>query len=265
MRSVERATPIAPFEPAPHVSAATRDAIVKTALRVNERYLHEFIEEFSFCPFARGGRVAGQTTRYVHYADTTDVAPLVALMHRIAADPKQVVAQVILPIVQVTPADWVRFCDELTAYAHEMLGGPPVLAFAALHPALPYNTDNPQATIPLFRRSPDPTIQWVRLDALSALYEGRNAEDRYVDPAEMMAYVVRTAHARPSLYDRVADTNAKMARHIGLARVEQLLAAYATDARQSYERLLLADDAAASDATGARGEPDEHPREDRGA
>ena len=38
------------------------------ALRINDRYLHEFIEGSSFCPYARQGRRAGQTQRYVYLA-----------------------------------------------------------------------------------------------------------------------------------------------------------------------------------------------------
>ena len=33
------------------------------ALRINDRYLHEFIDGSSFCLYARQGRRAGQTQR----------------------------------------------------------------------------------------------------------------------------------------------------------------------------------------------------------
>jgi hypothetical protein len=231
--------PSPPYEPLPAVSAALRAAIEREALRVNDRYLHDFIEEHAFCPFARAGRLAGQTSRYVLYADTPSVEPILALMARVAADPQQVVAQVILPLVEVDPDAWIRFCDEVTAAGHARLGGPPTLAFAALHPALRYHTGNPFALIPLFRRAPDPTLQWARLDALADLYAGRGTEHRFVDPDDIVAFVRDAPPPRPPLYDRVAETNAEMARHLGLARVEAQLADQAADARRSYRRLFV--------------------------
>jgi hypothetical protein len=228
-----------PYEPLPPVSAALRAAVEKEALRVNDRYLYEVIEEYAFCPFARSGREAGQTSRYVFYADSPSVEPVLAIMAQVAEDPQQVVAQVIFPAVEVEPDAWIRFCDELTAAGHERLGGPPKLAFAALHPALRYHAGNPFALIPLFRRAPDPTLQWARLDALAELYEGRSTERKYVDPADIFRFVATAPRPRPPLYDRVAETNAKMAKHLGLPKIEAMFADQARDAQQSYRKLFV--------------------------
>lgn len=206
-------------------------------MRVNDRYLHEVIEGHAFCPFARGGRIAGQTTRHFFYPDTPSVEPLLELMASIAADERQVVAQVIVPLVEVTPEAWIRFVDELTAAGHARLGRRAVLAFAALHPGLRYNAESPAAMVPLFRRAPDPTIQWVRLDAIAQIYEGRDDDTRFVDLADAPAYV-RDAPPRVSLYDRIAATNAEEAHRLGLAAVEAMLAGIAEDGRRSYARLL---------------------------
>lgn len=234
-----RALPVVPYEPLPPISPALRAAIEKEALRLNDRYLYEVIEEHAFCPFARSGREAGQTSRYVLYADTASVEPILAIMARVAADPQQVVAQVILPLVEASPDAWIRFCDEVTAAGHARLGGAPKLAFAALHPALRYHAGNPFALIPLFRRAPDPTLQWARLDALAELYAGRGNEHRYVDPDDILAFMRDAPPPRPPLYDRVAETNAKMAKHLGIAGIEALLAEQARDAQQSYRRLFV--------------------------
>jgi hypothetical protein len=234
-----RSTPLRPpYAPLPPLGAALRAAIEAEALRANDRYLAELIEGHSFCPFARGGRLAGETHRHVHFAGEDGAESLLALMARVAADPRQVVAQVILPLVDVAPADFIRFCDELTAAGHARMGGPPVLAFAALHPELPYSARNAYAMVPLFRRAPDPTIQWVRLDGIAAVYEGRGTEARFVDPDQVLAFVRDEPPPRQALYDRVAETNAKVAHELGLARVEAMLADIAADARRSYARLL---------------------------
>ena len=235
---------VAPFEALPPLCAELRAELAQEALRSNDRYLYEVIEEYSFCPFARAGRLAGQTTRHVYFADTPRTEPLLDLMNEVASDEKQVVAQVIMPFVDVAPDAWIRFCDEITAAGHARRGGPPVLAFAALHPALRYGAQNPFAMVSLFRRAPDPTLQWVRLDGITAIYEGRDTEERFVDPDDILAFVRDAPPPRPALYDRVAETNAKMARHLGLAKVEAMLADIELDARRRYQRVVLAHDCA---------------------
>ncbi len=226
-----------PFEALPPISAAGLEAIKEHALRVNHRYLIEFIEEYAFCPFSREGRRKGQTTRYVYYIDRLEAAPLIELMHQIAADPKQAVAQVIFPIIEVAPLDWVNFCTELTAAAHALLPGRDVLALAALHPGLAFKTLNPFSLIPLFRRAPDPTIQWVRLDALEAIYEGRKKGTTFVSLADVPKLVAAGRPKKP-LYDRVAETNQSMARRLGIDKVVELLAEIHDDGRRSYARIL---------------------------
>ena len=237
----ERATEtplVAPWEPLPALPLEVKDAIFEQALRANDRYLEEFIESYAFCPFSREGRRAGQTARYCHYAETAEVEPLLELMIRIAADPRQAVAQVILPFVEVDPAAWCRFCDDLTALGHRRMSGPDVLAFAALHPDLPFGLDTPYALVPLFRRAPDPTIQWVRLESLADLYRGRESGDVFVAPEDVAALLAGKPH-RPALYDRVAETNASMARRLSVARCVGMLASITADARRSDQRILL--------------------------
>ncbi|MBI5609299.1 MAG: DUF1415 family protein [Deltaproteobacteria bacterium] len=238
-KALPRCTP--PFAALPRISDSTRAAIAKAALAANDRYLYDFIEEYSFCPFARAGREAGQTVRYVHYADSLDLEPMLNIMEEVARDERIVVAQLILPLVEVTPEQWQEFCDTLTALGHARRGGAPVLAFAALHPQLSYTTSNPWAMIPLFRRAPDPTLQWARLQSLEELYAGRDTQTRVVDPADVLEYVRSAPKPRPPLYYRVTETNAKMAQLLGLAQVEAKLAAMAVDARATYHRLLMAD------------------------
>jgi len=227
-----------PFEPLPRVSDEALRALEREALRLNDRYLYELVEGHAFCPFAKGGRQSGQTSRYFHYADTTDIEPLLGFMEQVASDPKQVVAQVIVPLIDVDPDRWIRFCDEVTAAGHARMGGPPVLAFAALHPRLRYDPAGHFSLIPLFRRSPDPTIQWVRLDALADIYEGRGTEHVYIDPADILTYVRDAPPPPRSLYERVAVTNFEVAHKIGVPRVEALAADQAEDARRSYARVL---------------------------
>jgi hypothetical protein len=235
--SPSSATLAMPFAPLPPLDPERRAALEAEALRANDRYLHEVVEGHALCPFARHGRLMGETSRHVVFAGPS-ATPLVELMATIAADPRQVVAQVIFPLVDVDPDAWIRFCDDVTKAGHERIGGPPVLAFAALHPRLRWDDRNPYAMIPLFRRAPDPTLQWVRLDGIAAIYAGRDTEERFVDRADVLAFVRDAGPPKPALYDHVAEVNAKTARALGLAKLEALLEEMAVETRERGRRLL---------------------------
>ncbi len=229
-----------PGEALKPISSTLREALTREVHRVNDRYLVDFIEDYSFCPFARSGRVKGQTRRYVYYADTRSVEPLLELMLEVAADTSQVVVQVVVPLLEVEAEEWVRFCKALTSMGNERMDDGPVLACAPLHPNLEYLSRNAATMIPLFRRAPDPTLQWVRLDGLAAIYEGRNDDTEYVDPDTLDDYLLEPAPK--SLYDRIAESNFSMAKRLTTPHIEGLLAECVRDGRRSYARVLLGDD-----------------------
>ena len=232
------AAPAVPFDALPPLTPALRAAIEAAALANNDRYLEAFLEPHSFCPFARGGRLRGQTRRIVHLAERAEAAPLLALFEDAAREPAHAVIQVILPMIEVAPEAWIRFCQDLTAAGNQARGeAQAVFAVAPLHPALRYSSANPYALIPLFRRTPDPTIQWVRLDALARLYAGRGSDKVYVDPEELDGYLARPR--KSPLFERIAETNPAMATRRGSDEVERTLRDLADAARRRYTQLLL--------------------------
>jgi nitrite reductase/ring-hydroxylating ferredoxin subunit len=236
--------PTVPFAALPALPEATRRALEQAALESNDRYLETFLEPSSFCPFSRGGRAREQTRRFVHYADTAELQPFLDLLVEAASDPSKVVIQVIVPLVEVSPEAWSRFCHAVTAVGNELLRaqqkqGKDTFAIAPLHPELPYSTVNPFAMIPLFRRTPDPTIQWVRLDALEQLYEGRTGDTEYVDADDLATLLSRPK--RSALFERIAESNLKMAERLGVAAIERTLRELSRSAHARYTRLLLGD------------------------
>jgi hypothetical protein len=253
--------PWAPVEPVPD---PLWPVIERLALRSNDRYLEEVVEAWSFCPFAREGRLAGATAREVFrcgagpgaggrqgprgstvgqgLAQDADSLGLLELFRSVAGRTQHAVSQVILPLVQVGPEAFGDFCQQLTAIGNASLPEP-VLACAPLHPDLPYGTANPYQLVPLFRRAPDPTIQWVRLDGLDAIYAGRTSGTVCPTPEELERILRDGPKAAPKLYDRVAETNAKMARRIGIPKLEALLRTLSDEAQRSYGRAILGDGA----------------------
>lgn len=243
-RPEPRSSPTVPFEPLPPMPLEALHAIEAAALEANDRYLETFLEPHSFCPFSRGGRGRAQTLRFVHYAASGDLTPFFDRMADAARDPSRVVVQVIAPMIEVSPAAWSDFCHELTAAGNERLRegpgrGSELFAVAPLHPELRYSTDNPYSLIPLFRRTPDPTIQWVRLDALESLYRGRTGDTVYADP-DRLDVVLGEPRSRP-LFDRIAETNQKMAQRLGIPAVERSLRALSLAAQARYATILLGD------------------------
>lgn len=228
-----------PFDPLPRLTARVRAAIEAEALRLNDRYLVDVIERYAYCPFAKEGRKAGETQRSVVLFEEGSCDPLIDAMRRTVASGVGV-TQIILPLIEVEPQAFVRFCADLTRAGHATMGGRPVLAVAALHPELPFG-DTPLAMVPLFRRAPDPTIQWVRLDALDTIYAGRGSDAIYVAPEDVVAYLEAHPKGRRSLYDRIAQTNAAMARRLGVPHVVEELAAIAREGRERYARILLSE------------------------
>lgn len=259
--------PTPPFAPLPPLTLGARRALEAIALEANDRYLETFLEPHSFCPFSRGGRKRGLTHREVCLASSLDVTPWLDLMEALAADPTKVVAQLIFPAIEVPPDAWSRFCHELTTAGNERMRvgvgkGAEVFAVAPLHPELGYSTKNAYTLIPLLRRTPDPTVQWVRLDALEKLYEGRSAKTVFVDVAELEAFLA--APQKKPLFDRIAETNQQMAERLGVAEVERTLRELSRWAQARYARALLDDEPGALGAA-SEGSPARAPERERSA
>lgn len=234
------ALPVAPFQPLPPLDPAARARIRAIAERGYDRYVQAFLEEHSLCPFARGGRLKGVTLRLAHLAESADPQPIIDIMARVAGDPSKAVVGLIVPGIRVEPEAWRRFAIAITAAGNARLPGGETYVVAALHPNHAYSAASPLSLIPLFRRAPDPTMQWVRLDALESVYAGRSGEDMYVPPEEIPALLANPP--RQPLFERIAETNMKMALRLGVNKLEADLRAIHHETQRALERALLHED-----------------------
>lgn len=232
-----RQLPPCPFEPLPPLDKLLRGQLRSVAEAAYDRYLIAFLEEHSLCPFARGGRRRGLTTRVAYVAQSTDAQPLIDIALAAAPDAAKAVVALIVPAIEVAPEAWRVFALGITNAVNAAHAGGPVYSVAALHPDHPYSAQSPLSLIPLFRRAPDPTMQLVRLDALEAVYEGRSGKDVYVPP-ELIPEVL-SRPPPPSMFDRIAETNMKMAQRLGIARLERDLRVIHQETRRAYQRVLL--------------------------
>ncbi len=222
----------------PDIQPEARERLCQAALSHNRAYTQEFVERHFLCPFAREGRRRGETRNEVVWLSDGGEASFVAPLLRAVKDPSVVVLQVVFPKVQVLPQQWLELAQAVTQRAH-FLAGDQAFAVAALHPSLPYRTDNPYALIPLFRRAPDPTIQWVRRSVLAELERGREKGSRFIDPVHFVALLTEQ-RLPPSLYERVAVANHATALRLGVLQLEQQLTTLHQSAQREYQRILSA-------------------------
>jgi hypothetical protein len=223
-----------PFQLVPELCAEQKSAVERLALLANDRYLEEFLETHAFCPYAKAGRERGATERHVLFAETRSLAPL-AEIFRAAAQGSSEVVQVIFPLVEVAPDSFARFVNDATEHLNARLERP-VFASAALHPELAYRTDSPNALIPLFRRTPDATLQWVRLSTLDGIYAGRRAGTAFVDLSKLGQFLSEPAVR--DLYQQIARANQATALRLGVDSVRELLGNMREDVVARYQQVL---------------------------
>lgn len=157
------------------------DAEVLAALSRNDRYLQEFIEALAICPYARSCRETGRLHREVQLDSELDAdkmaAHIVSLQDVLA--PEIEVGLIILPRVVQQARDFERFVSQVQRIYQQgqQAKGLSVAFFVvAFHPDLPMILHNHNVAVRFMRRSPDPTIQLVRPEAIERVRGERPAE-----------------------------------------------------------------------------------------
>jgi hypothetical protein len=223
-----------PFALSRELSEGERSAIEAEAMRANDSYVIQFLEKHGFCPYARAGRERGATARFVHFADSSSPDPLRQVFDRTYSGDLEVV-QIIFPLVEIEAAAFARFVNEVTDALNRQLEKA-VFASAALHPQLSFRSDSATGLISLFRRAPDPTLQWVRLSTLDAIYRGRKPGTSFVDLSNLAGLLDSTP--KRDLYDEIAQSNRATAEQLGVQAVEWELAELYRQTQANYAAIL---------------------------
>lgn len=157
------------------------DGEVQAALSRNDRYLQEFIEALAICPYARSCRETGRLHREVRLESEPDpdkmAAHIVSLQDVLS--PEIEVGLVILPRMVMAARDFERFVSQVQRIYQQgqQAQGKSVAFFVvAFHPDLPMIVHNHNVAVRFMRRSPDPTIQLVRPEAIERVRGERPAE-----------------------------------------------------------------------------------------
>ena len=195
-------------------------------LRINARYLDEFVAALHLCPFARYSD--DRFCRTVFF-DLQPNAETCAREIARVADKSYEVVLLIFPLCQSSASEFEQSVAQLRSTTQRF-------AMAPFHPDAPYSLQTPEQLVPLFRRAPDPTIQLVRFSVLDAVKAERPSGTFLFDgSADSLAAL--TEHSdRKSVSEEVAHNNFATATQMGVTRLEALLADVMADRARSYAR-----------------------------
>lgn len=218
---------------------------VAEALRLNARYATEVVEPLDLCPFARHARTAGRVRNLVLLQTTPDVAPALAAMDALVADPGVEVAQLIFPRLAIGPTELEWFQADLRNADAAVRPGEPVFVMAAFHPEHRLDARSPERLVPFLRRTPDPTIQLLRFSRIQELRGAAGRGTSFVDLDELSLDSLPEPPA-PDLTARIARNNLATVARTGIERVAASIDDIHADRARSYAALLAEDEAEAA-------------------
>ncbi len=200
------------------------------------RYAVEIVEGLSFCPYAERARVDGHTREVVVLAPLPTDDAVAAEVEAIADDDEVEIGLVILPRLTLSRAGLGRWVEVLRK-RHAATRGRAVLAIEGFHPDAAANTSSPERLTPFVRRTPDPTLQLTRLDALERVRRGSPTGTGYVDLATVDLAALAAQLERRPLHERIAELNLATVEREGVAAIEARLEDIVADRDRSYRAI----------------------------
>ena len=182
------------------------------ALQRNDAYLRSFVEAFDVCPFAKTCRERGRLHRSVLTGSGPELQQAVdaAALALQTGDADVEVALLILPDIAMEPREFEAFAlavSERAKLALQASGQRFAFHVVAFHPRMPFRDDDAFRLVGLMRRSPDPTLQFVRASVLTAL-KGHAVADKLYVALEDVAHLAPERLEMPrDLSTRIAEAN----------------------------------------------------------
>lgn len=227
---------------------ASEDELVREVIRIYQRYAREIVERFDFCPWATRARREGAAEPHVLLGDdSNDFSGSLQLIDALAARPQISVGLLIYPRFRLGRLDFEHFVRRLRkADGDRYEPGDLPFAMAAFHPHAEPDLSDAERMVPFLRRSPDPTIQLVRCDALSSV-RGEPTNGTSLVEVWMLSPAGLAKEEALGVRERIALNNLKTVREVGPSAVETVLADIERDREATYARLGLPPRAGASD------------------
>lgn len=218
------------------LSADEERGFIAEVLRIQERYAVEVIERFNLCPWARKVREAGEVERPVLLQRDADPAPTLALIRALEAQPRPApVAIVTYPRLAIDPRAFDEFASRVRQADQARHGGKPVYVSASFHPDYPLDARSPARLVPFFRRSPDPSLQLVRLEVLEEARGRRQGKFLFDYTPEGWRELLQRSSAR-SIPERIAEENQATFERETVAVFEAIYRDIRDDRARAYAR-----------------------------
>jgi len=209
--------------------------LVREATRIYLRYATEFVEALGLCPWATQAREEGHTRVEVVLGDVPDAH---AVLDAFSADTGVAVGLLVFPrLGHLSRPEFERRVAALREADQNRHGSPP-MALAAFHPDARADLGTPARLVPFIRRSPDPTIQCVRIAALADVRRPFDAGTDYVDPSTVDLAEFLSRPVKKPLHERVAHANLQTIERVGVEEAERILAAIFADRDATYGHAL---------------------------
>lgn len=214
----------------------SEERLVAEALRVYRRYQMEIVEGLRLCPWAERARREGAVVERVLLTPVPDVALTLTALSELEGYAHVEIGLLLFPCVSVDRKDFERFVAAVTqADADRREPGNVPFALAAFHPDAPVDASVPDRLVPFLRRTPDPTIQLVRMSALDRVRRGDAEGTQFVDVRFFMDQPPQLDGL--SLRNRIARANLDTVKRVGIEEVERRFLDIRRDRDESYRRI----------------------------
>lgn len=217
----------------------TRQQWTAEALRIYRRYQLEFVEALNLCPWAERARLDGHVAERVLLQPTDLVSASLQVIDELTPLEDIEIGLIIFAGYRCTRAAFERqVASMIDADRDRSTLTSPAFACAAFHPDATAVTSHAERLVPFLRRSPDPTIQLVRVSALERVRKGFSEGTHFFDPMQINLKQPPPKRELP-LRERIAKANLQTIEQVGLERAEQILQSIYEDRDASYARVGL--------------------------
>jgi len=212
---------------------------IAEALRIYRRYQVEFVEALCLCPWAERARLDGRVSEQVilHWDDF--ISNTLSVVDQFAAHSDIEIGLIIYAGLRCERSDFERRVASVIDADRERysLHSPP-FAFAAFHPDAQAVVSHAERLVPFLRRSPDPTIQLVRVSALTRVRQGTSEGTAFFDPRTINVKKPPPKREEP-LRERIARANLQTITKLGPDHAEAILQSIFSDRDSAYSRIGL--------------------------
>jgi hypothetical protein len=166
------------------VTEAAAAALTAQALRLNDRYVQEVVLGWHLCPWAEKALTGGQVRQHVLLDEAPAAEAALPFLDELTAASDVAIGLLIFPRLELRAPQFDAFAERVRRADHarrpDAATAPPAPAFliAAFHPGAPDTFTTPPQLVSFLRRTPDPTLQFVRTSVLRrATGEGSQVSD----------------------------------------------------------------------------------------